>query len=191
MGQFQLGILTVKTMGTRRLARGWLSILAATLEYFSSCPTGRFLGEYLPLEEWRQKGGIWGWLAARLYPWAYSPPKILLPWMVRRLLSRWVPGYDPHLRAWLKESSSKKDYPVRQKIARLVKEGKLPEAYAYFWSTRRSPTSKRLLLPLYALLGGKRRPFFSTLGVFFTAGFSMPCGNPCGPSMFCYFAVIP
>ncbi|MDN5362070.1 MAG: hypothetical protein PWP70_1117 [Moorella sp. (in: firmicutes)] len=160
---------------------GRRQVLAATLEYFSLLPTGIFISEYFPLERWQGVGGP----AGRLVRLLYRTRPVPLPWPWRRLLARLVPGYDPYLRAWLREAGGeemvRRHRQVRLKILALLRQRRSLEAYVYFWSTRRSATSRRLLLPLYICLGGKDRPVLSTMGIFTWSGLLHALWQPLWP----------
>jgi hypothetical protein len=160
---------------------GWLQVLAATLEYFSLLPTFIFISEYLPLERWQGAPGLTG-RVARFFSHARPLP---LPWPWRRLLARLVPGYDPHLRTWLRAAGSEDHIQryrqIRLKIFALIQQHRWLEAYVYFWSTRRSATSRRLLLPLYTCLGGKKRPVLSTMAIFAWSGLLHALWQPLWP----------
>lgn len=149
----------VKTGATPNLKQ----IFAATMEYFSMLPSCSLLMELIPLH----RLGLYNKIAA------YNV--ICLPMFVRKGLARLCSDYDPHLKAWPRTAQ---DYVNRQnagrrqraRIKRLVLAGRILDAYEYWWACRRPATRRRLTLPLYSYLGGDRRAFLATMGVFFWSG---------------------
>lgn len=153
-------------------------IFAATMEYFSMLPSCSLLLELMPLH----KLGLYQKIAA------YNV--ICLPMFIRKGLARLCPDYDPYLKAWprtaqeymMKQNASRRQ---RARIRRLLASGRFFDAYEYWWACRRPATRRRLTLPLYTYLGGDKRAFLATMGVFFWSGLLHALWYPLLPVYLC------
>lgn len=137
-------------------------IYAAVLEYLSMLPSFALLLELLPFR----------------LPFLERLAKLkvlCLPMPIRLWINKLCPEYDPHLSAW---PQSVGDYLAReaprkrrlQRSRKLLSEGRWLDAYEFWWACRRPATRKRLTIPLYNYLGGDKRPFGATIGVFALSG---------------------
>jgi hypothetical protein len=146
--------------GTSRPEAG--EIYAAVLEYLSMLPSLALLFELLPVR-------------ISCLDRLAELRVICMPMFLRLWIGKLCPHYDPQLSAWPRSARECLAGEVHhrrrlRRCKRLWAAGRRLDAYEYWWACRRPATRKRLTMPLYNYLGGDRKPFLATSGVFALSG---------------------